>query len=115
MNLQKTYNGIWFLIHRRAITATNEDIDQVPAFYSNIIALMVCDVCRNDSQKYMTDNPVNITSQEALFQWTVTWHNHVNQKLRKTIYSFKQASAAWTVRQSVVIKTDFNSFRRCAC
>jgi hypothetical protein len=56
--------------------------------------------CRKDAIKYIKSNPllsaVDSKDPLSLFKWTVNFHNYVNSKLNKTIFTWVEAKEAWS-------------------
>jgi hypothetical protein len=54
-----------------------------------------CGTCQSHARKYIAMHPVTVGSPEQVFQWTVGFHNSVNQSTGKPVVSLAQAREIW--------------------
>ena len=78
---------VWATIH---VLALNES-KNFAAFLDSLEHLLPCKKCRMHFQEYKSKNPLLGNA----FEWTVRFHNAVNQKLGKSEMSVEAARAMW--------------------
>lgn len=89
--------GIWFSMHTDAAAAkTSEDKKYVCKQIRNKQAKFPCKDCKEHFGFYLQNNPPESTingSEDALFLWTVNFHNAVNFRLGKPQVSYEDAKS----------------------
>ena len=93
--------GYWASFHRRSYHAnTREQKYVVAQSIVRDITFFPCNVCREDSLKYLEMYPIEesieINNEFSLFIWTVDFHNWVNNKLGKRQVSELEAIEMWS-------------------
>lgn len=89
--------GTWFTIHSLAAWAKTPEqkkvvIEQIKYMQSHF----PCGDCKVHFGDYIVNHPMEITingNEDALFLWTVDFHNAVNYRLGKDQVSFKEAKS----------------------
>ena len=92
----------WRIMHVVALGfpkhPTETDKKNYADFYKTLTQVLPCERCRQGYQKFMEARPIDVSSMENLFQWTVDIHNDVNRKLShdimdptwiRTVYVFR--------------------------
>lgn len=102
--------GIWMLAH--TITANcnlEKEYKNIISFTHITINNIPCSKCRNDSIKYLKENPLNldIKDNESAFKWWWRFHNYVNTKLSKNIMQYDTALKRY--RYSLNVNNSNNS------
>ena len=84
---------VWASIHSLANRAdeTNEDFGP---FLESIKRLLPCTKCKIDFMAYIETQGLPLKNKA--FEWTVTFHNAVNKKLNKKIFSYEAAVSQWS-------------------
>jgi len=86
-NPENSGRGVWWVIHS---LAKNQDA-AFPGTMTHIRDNFFCsDVCRPHIKSYMQRNPLPRDSR-MWFEWSVNFHNNVNQRLGKPIISLDEA------------------------
>jgi len=99
-----TFTGIWFLIHLQAAHATTDELKK--AFVKNMQILaenFKCLECQDHFKTYLKKHPFKpywnrtIKGRDAgFFEWTVQFHNSVNERLGKPILTFDETYPYYT-------------------
>ena len=100
-NNPANYSGVWFVIHTEAYycdSSNYESVSNYERFIKRIVTSLKCNKCRIHGLKYLDRNPVSdfldITVEDenlGVFYWSWLFHNHVNERLGKTIMNFDNA------------------------
>jgi hypothetical protein len=99
--------GYWSLFHSTSLVANTRD---KKASIAKIIVMAIdvfpCrDPCRKDAIKYIKENPllpvVDNKDDLSLFKWTINFHNYVNIKLGKSIWTWEDAKNAWSGKEGI--------------
>lgn len=66
-------------------------------FFNLLKHLLPCESCRQHVSEHLTKMPElsSLTTKRALFDWSVTLHNHVNEMLKKKTWDLNQAYNHW--------------------
>jgi hypothetical protein len=97
-------NGIWGPIFWKFLHEISFQFPQNPTdqekkshenFLLNLKYFIPCYTCKNDFQKYISQNPPILNSKKNFVKWTVDLHNHVNKKLGKREYSYEEVEEEW--------------------
>ncbi len=88
-SMKKDGPGIWFSMHIMALFA-KDIITAKAAVYIlyKIIERIRGKDCRKQAKEYIIRYPPDFKN---LFKWTVTFHNSVNKRLDKKIYTIREA------------------------
>jgi hypothetical protein len=99
-NLEYIGPGIWYVIHKTAITATDgAKID----FFLTLLKVVVKNLglkCKNHAQDYINQHPPNdyreiidenTGERIGMFYWSWEFHNDVNLRLGKNQMTFEEA------------------------
>jgi hypothetical protein len=71
----------WKLLHTIAFSEL-KDKTHIKEFFELIPFILPCKFCRASLTEYMDEDPVDVSSQDALARWLWRIHNKVNDKLR---------------------------------
>jgi hypothetical protein len=69
----------WRLLHTIAFSEISPNTKK---FFELIPFILPCKFCRASLTEYMEEDPVDVSSQDALARWLWRIHNKVNDKLR---------------------------------
>lgn len=87
-------NLCWFLFHSSAYKLKEDRIDLIPSLiyiFLNICNNLPCPDCREQSKRILSRiNFRQIKTKESLVKFLFEYHNIVNKKLKKPIYSRKE-------------------------
>lgn len=87
----------WFTIHFAALGYPEEpgaeDRRHYKDFYENLHHILPCGKCAMHYRQHLAKHPIDVSSRQALFAWTVTIHNAVNAKGGKPIWTLDRATA----------------------
>ena len=84
-------NG-WFCLHRHKISDNQDENEQwMRAFVFSIPCNQFPRRCQQHFQEYLAAHPVDWSSQEAFFAWSVAAHNETNQRTGKPQMGFNEA------------------------
>ena len=72
----------WRLLHLISFTYEPEQHDSVKELFTTLPFVLPCKFCRASLAKYMEEDPLDISSRQALSRWLWRIHNMVNEKLR---------------------------------
>lgn len=85
--------GTWEVTHVLALISEQSGQKRDYQFYSLFIYRMIhalpCAKCRRHAVRYLDRNPVPSTS--GIFEWSVNFHNTVNQRLNKRLMPVAEA------------------------
>ena len=96
-NLNPEFWGpyFWKTIHLLIIglpDKLNEDHRQaITDFFNSLIYLLPCKKCRYHYSIYFEQYPVDISSKQALWKWSVDLHNSVNVRNNKKTFKHDEA------------------------
>lgn len=71
----------WKLLHTIAFDELKDKV-AIKEFFELIPFILPCKFCRASLTEYMDEDPVDVSSQDALARWLWRIHNKVNDKLR---------------------------------
>jgi hypothetical protein len=101
----------WRMMHQTAIRVRTQDgvVPQplrttVKAFITCLGLLLPCPSCKSHAHQYFTTHAIDpfLDTNFHIFQWTVDFHNEVNQRLnsesgtQKKIFSYEEALRIYT-------------------
>lgn len=97
---------VWGTIHMVCLGApdvlTAEDASNYKAFISSLAPVIPCDICRDHISQNLGKPEVDPTkvfvegaTREAVFEWSVNFHNVVNTMLNKKTMDLAEAKAFW--------------------
>ncbi len=72
----------WKLLHSITFSYEEKLKNQYYDFFYVIAFLLPCKFCRKSYSEYITNDPIDVSSKEALTKWLWRIHNKVNEKLR---------------------------------
>jgi hypothetical protein len=72
----------WKLLHTIAFTYDTKDKAAIKEFFELIPFVLPCKFCRASLTEYMDEDPLDVSSRDALARWLWRIHNKVNDKLR---------------------------------
>ena len=89
----------WTFIHLM-ILSEKEPLDTTrlayyEQFFKLLTHLLPCESCRQHLSENLNKLPA-LSTQRALFDWSVTLHNHVNEMLKKKTWELDLAYDHWT-------------------
>ncbi|KAI8391043.1 ERV/ALR sulfhydryl oxidase domain-containing protein [Radiomyces spectabilis] len=92
-------NATWTLLHTMAAYYPEKpepkEKQSMKSFMSSFAEHYPCWFCKNDFQKAMQNEPVDVESRESLSQWLCRRHNEVNQKLNKPKFDCSKVFERW--------------------
>lgn len=78
---------------------TNEDKIIVKTHFDNLKYLLLCEKCRLHYSQYLQLHPLTdeiLSSRTKLIEWLIDFHNDVNKRLGKRIYSKDEVIKIYT-------------------
>lgn len=85
---------LWEVMHTFSfaypITPSNIQKQSAMNFFSSIGYLIPCSHCSQHCLEYTRNNPPQVRSKQELVNWVYIFHNEVNKRLGKPIYSKAQ-------------------------
>jgi len=72
----------WRLLHLITFAYEPEKEKECVEFFTTLPFVLPCKFCRASLTEYMKEDPLDISSREALSKWLWRIHNRVNDKLR---------------------------------
>lgn len=85
----------WALLHLMAelypIEPSEKRQGQMKGFLDNLCPNLPCGGCALHCQEYMKEHPPDVSSRNNLFMYLVDFHNAVNTRLGKRVFSYKEA------------------------
>jgi hypothetical protein len=116
MNHSKLHNpvyvgpGIWFTIHTLAANSrTDSEKEDVIRHIRKLQDRFPCLECKGHFGEYLSKHPPEDTlggNEDALFLWTVNFHNAVNYRLKKPQVSYEEA-------KSIFMENDIFCTKKC--
>ena len=87
----------WRTMHAFAWEADRRNTEETKKafiqFMHTLTDLLPCDICRQHMNDYIKDHPIPLIN---FFAYTVEFHNSVNNRLGKKMYSLEEATKIWT-------------------
>ena len=85
-NLDNSASGCWYVIH---FLAANGERKALKTLLKTFEKRFMCPKCRFHIRKYLSENPLPSKDSDPwiLFLWTTHFHNAVNIRLNKPIFS----------------------------
>ena len=96
-NLSPEFWGpyFWKAIHLLIIglpdELTSDHRQAITDYFNSLIYLLPCKSCRYHYSVYFEQYPVDISSKQALWNWSVDLHNNVNNRNKKKKLDYNQA------------------------
>ena len=94
MNIEVWGPGLWEIIHTssfryKSIKITPIIKKQYIIFYTSLQELIPCDKCKEHYTDYLQKYPIKnyINSYNKIITWVNNFHNSVNSKIGKKVYS----------------------------
>ena len=93
--------GYWASWHLKAINSNSkEKKGELARNIALDIKYFPCDKCHKHARRYVLTNPLMAAVKDkdplSMFKWTVNFHNEVNLRLGKKIFTPDEALAMWT-------------------
>ncbi|OAD77316.1 hypothetical protein PHYBLDRAFT_108245 [Phycomyces blakesleeanus NRRL 1555(-)] len=89
----------WTLLHTMAAyypeKPAEEEKKSMTRFMESFAQHYPCWFCKDDFQKHMAAEPVQVVSRDALSQWLCRRHNEVNVKLNKPVFDCTKVLERW--------------------
>ena len=90
--------SLWIFIHTICIVDSIDDLESIRTCLLNIVNVIPCKDCKSDYENELhfireldLSNDIN-----ALFIWSINFHNKINKKLDKEQVSLEEALTIWT-------------------
>lgn len=85
--------ALWKELHLHALLMTAPPVPVVEGIWVGrwLAKLGGCSACLNDAAAWISANPPDVSSSEALFAWSVSLHNYVNRKIGKAEWTLPEA------------------------
>jgi hypothetical protein len=101
--------GIWYVIHLLARDANNETKKlQFKQFIENVVQSLPCSECQKHATEYYQKNPLKDLwdlkedgNEIGMFKWAWTFHNTVNNRLKKPFVSWDNAKMLFSKEDGV--------------
>ena len=110
-------NHTWALLHTLGAYFPKEPSLQHQS-YANILMLSLsklypCEICAEDFERFVQENPPNTSSRESFSLWICELHNHVNEKLGKSVLpcTIKDLDIRWKTGEGECAIVDPNKSR----
>lgn len=89
----------WTLLHTMAAYYPEKpepkQKESMKSFFDSFAQQYPCWFCKNDFQKDVMENPIDVTSRETLSEWLCRRHNKVNEKLGKKQFDCSKVFERW--------------------
>jgi hypothetical protein len=96
-NIEQIGRGSWTLLHTMAARyprkPSRKEQDDMNRFLRTFAKMYPCDHCSEDMTSYLQRRPPDCRNRDALHTWICELHNHVNEKLGKSLMNCQDASA----------------------
>jgi hypothetical protein len=82
---------IWPMLHLHAYryqSAAPHEQAAIRRFFEDLPAMLPCPGCQMHAAAYMKEHPVEL---ERLFNWSVDFHNSVNKRTGKRVFTYNEA------------------------
>jgi len=86
---------IWAAWHRRALAW--EGGDDTPWIAANVLSRLPCGECSKHAKAWLQTNPPQFEAY-AYFAWTVRFHNAVNERLGRPVWTPIEARDHWSCK-----------------
>jgi hypothetical protein len=105
----------WNYLHRWALSYPTHpnavDKRESVRFLRAMAQTFPCSICRSHFLTYLTTTPADTANRDALFRWTVDFHNEVNYRTGKIIQytteqAYQQYSSSETTPEPVLPSTN---------
>lgn len=84
----------WDAMHHFAFAypekPSKERAEQMTTFLESICGNLPCPQCGVHCSVYMVQNPPAVESRGALIKWVIDFHNNVNERTGKRVYSYEE-------------------------
>lgn len=96
--------GLWYVLHTGSLNYPENPTliykDRMKNFIKGIPYILPCDDCRTHAMNFITENEDKLdeicTSKQNLFKFFVDFHNKVNKRHDKKIYTYEEALKLYT-------------------
>lgn len=102
MEPEKWGPPLWYKMHMKTFNypenPSNQDKMNVIQFFKNLPNIMPCEKCKKHYKRELIVNPIEnvVHSRKSLIKRLVDFHNKVNVRLGKPIFTYKQAYALYS-------------------
>ncbi len=79
-------------------TPNKENQTSMLQFFESLMKVLPCFACSQHAFEYISKNPPNVSSRMGLVEWVVTFHNHVNERLKKPTMTVPEATQSLILR-----------------
>ncbi len=97
----------WHFIHSVAIAfpdkPTEEQKKSYQEFFTNLGEVLPCELCNENYNQKIKDNPPPLDTPEKMFEWTVDLHNQVNKQNGKPELTYEQARKEYQKRTDMIV------------
>lgn len=116
INIQLWGNTIWYLFHGLLYKLDeNKFLDWRDDFFyilKTICSNLPCPTCKEDANNIIKKTNFNtIKNKEDLTKYIFDFHNHVNKKLKKPIYEYKNLDIYEKINLTIVINNFIKIFK----
>ena len=91
-------SSAWRFLHCTCMTYPEKPSPQQKQdmynFLTSIGPILPCKLCRPKYAEYIASHPFRLSSRRALVNWMIDLHNHINERLHKTVLSREEAMEA---------------------
>ena len=88
----------WLTLHTMALTypesPTDERQQQMRDYLSGMAANLPCPGCSAHCTQYFAQHPPRVESARTLSEYLIDFHNEVNTRLGKEVYTYEEANKA---------------------
>jgi hypothetical protein len=81
-------------------------------FFNSLDNIIPCEACKYHYKLYLKQNAPNLNSRNDLVLWIIDFHNHVNKRLNKRVYSYDEAFKLIKKSMEKGTKTSYNGNNR---
>jgi len=90
--------ALWLFLHISSVNYTpesQEQVDRCIAFIKNLPYMLPCYNCSQHAKQYIADNEADLpkicSSRKGLFEFYVDFHNYVNNRQNKRLFSYDES------------------------
>jgi len=84
----------WNVLHLIAYTYDPNEKDKILVLIGNLISTLPCRYCSYHAIIYVYQNPIDLSSRETLMAWMNNFHNEVNRRTNKPVFTYEENVAA---------------------
>ncbi len=92
---------LWRKMHMKTFSypenPTQKDKVNIIKYFNNISNVLPCEKCRKHYIRELMLNPVadHVHSRRAVIKWLIDFHNKVNRRLGKRVFSYREVYAIY--------------------